>query len=148
VELAVERKQKSEKLARRQRDDSHLFDEIWCVYDVDDHPKLNEARQQAEDHGIRLAISNPCFELWALLHFEDHGAHIVRERLRTKLTKHLPKYEKHLPFDKLETSYENAVKRARKLDQACESLGEPGKNPSTGVYKLTERLRKSRAQST
>jgi hypothetical protein len=50
-------------------------DEVWCVFDVDEHPKLAEARDQANANGIQLAVSNPCFELWLLLHFQEHRAH-------------------------------------------------------------------------
>jgi RloB-like protein len=59
----------------RSRDDE--VDECWCVFDVEwprNHPNLAEAVQLARSHGIRLAISNPCFELWLALHFEDCSA--------------------------------------------------------------------------
>jgi len=52
-------------------------DECWCVFDVEwpkNHPNLKQAVQLARDHNIRLAISNPCFELWLILHFEDQTA--------------------------------------------------------------------------
>jgi hypothetical protein len=55
----------------RSRDDE--VDECWCVFDVEwpqNHPNLKEAVSLAKDHGIRLAISNPCFELWLILHRE------------------------------------------------------------------------------
>ncbi|MBC6448078.1 RloB family protein [Actinokineospora xionganensis] len=53
------------------------IDECWCVFDVEwpkNHPNLDEAIRLADKHGIRLAISNPCFELWLILHFEDQSA--------------------------------------------------------------------------
>lgn len=52
-------------------------DECWCVFDVEwprNHPNLKEAVRLAGEHGIRLAVSNPCFELWLILHFEDQTA--------------------------------------------------------------------------
>ncbi|HEX6360636.1 MAG TPA: RloB family protein [Actinophytocola sp.] len=52
-------------------------DECWCVFDVEwpkHHPNLDEAVRLAQEHGIRLAISNPCFELWLILHFEEQTA--------------------------------------------------------------------------
>jgi hypothetical protein len=30
---------------------------VWCVFDVDIHPNLPEAKQQARDNGLSLAIS-------------------------------------------------------------------------------------------
>lgn len=73
----------------RNRDDE--VDECWCVFDVEwpkNHPDLSQAVQLANDHGIHLAISNPCFELWLILHFEDQTAFMitsVAERKSRKL---------------------------------------------------------------
>jgi hypothetical protein len=52
------------------------IDEFWCVFDVEwpvNHPRLKEAIDQARRDGIQVAVSNPCFELWLILHFRDHG---------------------------------------------------------------------------
>jgi hypothetical protein len=48
-------------------------DEIYCVYDVDDNSDedLNSAKELAEKNGIKIFLSNPCFEIWFLLHFEQ-----------------------------------------------------------------------------
>lgn len=65
VKRAVERSRKDE------------VDECWCVFDVEwpkNHPNLKQAVQLADHHGIRLAISNPCFELWLILHYESQAA--------------------------------------------------------------------------
>ncbi|MEV6983789.1 RloB family protein [Sphaerisporangium sp. NPDC051017] len=66
-------------LVRRAVDRKHdeEVDECWCVFDVEwprNHPNLEQAIQLSNRHGIRLAISNPCFELWLILHFEDQTA--------------------------------------------------------------------------
>lgn len=70
VELAVKLKKESEGQARRRRDVNLRYDHIWCVFDIDEHPFVPEARQQARDNRIDVAVSNPCFELWLLLHFQ------------------------------------------------------------------------------
>src|SRR5579871_4054307 len=51
VEQAVDRKKEAQRLARRAGDPFLDYDEIWCVFDVDDHPNLAEAKQQAKDNG-------------------------------------------------------------------------------------------------
>ena len=42
------------------------------------HRQVNQSHcaevASAGANGIRLAISNPCFELWLILHFQDHTA--------------------------------------------------------------------------
>src|SRR3982750_4853087 len=49
VERAANRKKESEEEARRARDENLKYDEVWCVFDVDEHPRLPDARQQARD---------------------------------------------------------------------------------------------------
>ncbi len=141
VERAAEKKKEAEREARSQRDAFLLFDEVWCVFDVDDHPHLHDARQQARANGVHLAVSNPCFELWALLHFQDHSAYLERRDARSRLKRHLPDYDKALPFERIHRGYSDAVSRAEELNRRREDAGDPGGNPSTGVYRLTERIR-------
>lgn len=141
VETAIGLRRQAEDEARRQRDENLLWDEVWAVFDMDDHPKVGEAKQLAIANGIRLAVSNPCFELWALLHFIDHQAHIERDKLRALLQQHLPGYDKELVFARLHPRYDEAVQRARELDTAADRAGRPGRNPTTGVHLLTEIIR-------
>ena len=136
-------KRQAERKARRQHDGFLAYDEVWCVFDVDEHPRIPEARQQARDNGIKLAISNPCFELWALLHFQDQSAYLSRQDAQRQLRLHIPEYGKDLPFHHLVSGYEQAVERAKNLDRRCETAGCPGENPSTGVHALTERIQLS-----
>ncbi len=143
VEYATERKKEAVREAKSRRDPFLAYDEVWCVFDVDAHPNLPDARQQARDNGIHLAVSNPCFELWALLHFQHQTAYLEGESAQSRLRRHLPGYEKDLPFDRLHPTYDQAVERAQELERRCESAGSPGDNPSTGVYVLTERIRLS-----
>lgn len=142
VERAAERKRAAEREARSRRDDFLRYDEVWCVFDIDEHPHLPDARQQARDNGIDLAVSNPCFELWALLHFQNQTSYLERRDARSRLKRHLPDYEKALPFHRLKPGYSEAVTRAYELDRRCEADGEPGRNPSTGVHRLTEQIRR------
>ncbi len=147
VERAAARKREAERDAKSRRDEFLSYDEVWCVFDVDEHPHLPDARQQARDHGIDLAVSNPCFELWALLHYQDHTAHLERGDARRRLKSHLPLYEKSLPFTQLHPAYAEAVRRAQELDRRREDADDPGGNPSTGVYRLTERIREGGASN-
>ena len=53
------------------------IDEVWCVFDVEwprNHPNLRQATEKAKARNVNLAISNPCFELWLVLHFEARTA--------------------------------------------------------------------------
>lgn len=127
--------------AERQRDENLRFDSVWAVFDVDAHPHLAEARALAANSNVHLAVSNPCFELWALLHLDDQRAHIERGVLASRLRTHLPDYDKHLPYDILKDGYLEAVRRAESLWAEAEHHCDPGRNPSTEVFRLTELIR-------
>ena len=140
VEYALERVAVARREARRNRDPYLNYDEVWCVFDVDNHPNLAEARQQASDNGLKVAISNPCFELWLLLHFRDQRAQQGRHYIQACCREHMPEYEKEIPYGTIQPSYKLAVDRAIALDKWQQEQSRPGGNPSTGVYKLTERI--------
>lgn len=55
------------KLKRSQRD----LAELWCVTDVDGCPPsvVTQAQTTATSAGIRLCLSNRCFEVWLAAHF-------------------------------------------------------------------------------
>jgi hypothetical protein len=108
--------------------------------EVDEHPYLPEARQQARDNGIKVAVSNPCFELWALLHFQDQHRHIERNEVQRLCREHMPRYEKRLSCETLLERYDNALRRATELEHWHETRGTDGYNPSTGVHRLTEEI--------
>jgi RloB-like protein len=55
------------------------------VFDVEwprNHPGLEEAVKQAYANGIKLAVSNPCFESWLILHFQNHAAWLDNNQAR------------------------------------------------------------------
>jgi len=141
VETAIAERARAEQDASQQHDENLRWDEVWAVFDIDDHPEIARAKQRAADHGIRLAISNPCFELWAYLHFAEQTAHVERGKLRGELRKYLPQYDKELAFTKVHAGYDDAVRRARALEAAAASAGRSGRNPTTDVYQLTEVIR-------
>lgn len=68
---------KAAKARDRYSQEQGEIDEVWCLFDVEwpqNHPKLHEARTRAKARNVNLAISNPCFELWLVLHFEERTA--------------------------------------------------------------------------
>ncbi|NNC30642.1 RloB family protein [Longimicrobium terrae] len=143
VERAIELRDESVRDARRADDENLAYDQAWCVVDVDEHPRLDEARALAARSRIELAVSNPCFELWLLLHFADQTGHLSCSAAVTALRRHLSGYDKHLRFGDLANGYEDAVRRARALDKNQEKHGAAGGNPSTGVHGLMECIRQN-----
>jgi hypothetical protein len=141
VEVAKEYKQDAEEEARCEKDDNLIYNSVWCVFDIDEHPRVGESIEMARDNGICLAISNPCVELWLLLHFRDNPGMQIRGKIKEMLTEHVPQYDKHVDYTTYSAGYPQATLRAKRMDQAAQEADEPGRNPTTGVYKLTELIR-------
>ncbi|MEU9564283.1 RloB family protein [Streptomyces sp. NPDC048161] len=112
------------------------YDQAWCVFDVDEFTDIDRAVTEAGRHGIEIALSNPCFELWLLLHFTDHRGHAPSyAHLVPHLNRHAAGgYSKtDLDFRSYEGTWREAVCRAREL--APEGK-ESEVNPSTGMWRL------------
>ena len=148
VQRAIEYKRAEAKDAKRGRGRPH--DQIWCVFDRDEHPHFDEAVKLAMDHGIHVAMSNPCIELWFVLHFEDRTAFLDRREAQHRATELLGCGKVLAPaaVDALIGRFHDAARRARKLDAKHAGDGSPpGSNPSTGVWRLVEEIRKGRPSS-
>lgn len=141
VGRAVELQAAAARAAKRAKDENLRFEQVWCVFDIDEHPHVASAVQLAQQHGIQLAISNPCFELWLLLHLRESPGARHRHDVHDLLRERLPDYDKHLRFGDFRGGYDDAVRRAAALDADAERMGETGRNPTTGVYRLTEAIR-------
>lgn len=117
-------------------------DEAWLVVDQDDwtESQLRELWNWSQTKPeYNLAVSNPCFEYWLLLHFDtDPKVTSVRNCI-TKLKKFLPEYTKSkLETHKLQSSVHNAIQGARIRDNPpC--IDWPHTNGTT-VYRLVERI--------
>lgn len=117
------------------------IDEFWCVFDVEwpvNHPDLKDAVDQARRNGVQLAISNPCFELWLILHLSDHGGWLDSDqacRLRQQLD---GASDKGLDTVKYMPLVRDAARRAAKLDErhGRDGTSFPQDNPSSGMYRL------------
>jgi hypothetical protein len=147
VERAVRLKQEAEWEAKLRADEYLRYDQVWCVFDVDEHPFVPEAKQQAQANAINIAVSNPCFELWFLLHFQDQTAHIERAKVQHLCREHMPGYQKAPPCDALLTQQAKAMERAVRLDNWQLSRSNTGGNPSTGVHRLIQQIQAAARQS-
>ena len=144
VPLTLVQRAKEELRTNKRAPKDDRFDEIWCVFDRDSHPNLKQAMREARDAGVRLAFSNPCFELWLVWHLEDSTAHIERNEIQRRsrilgLTegKHITKEA----IFKLEDGFPAARQRARDLDTRRENDGsEYGANPHSDIWRLVEVL--------
>lgn len=53
-------------------------DQVWALLDLEVEPRLRKrataAQLKAGTKGVRVALSDPCFEVWTLAHLTDTGA--------------------------------------------------------------------------
>ena len=118
------------------------YDQLWCVVDVDNFDDLAIAARRTKDARIPtvLVVSNPCFELWSLLHFTDHRGRIDSPAHAMKLLrKHVAGYDKKiLDFAKVYApGIGIAIERAKHLDPTGKAADV---NPSTNVWLLVQAM--------
>jgi hypothetical protein len=140
VEQAVLLKKEAQSRAKRLRDGFENYDDIWCVLDVDDHDRLSEALVQARHNKIEVALSNPCYELWVVLHHRDERRSIHRAKLQSECKEHYKCGDKHVAFDKLWSNYSEARDRAIQLRRWQTEMGRDQGDPWTNFDELIDAL--------
>ncbi|MCK4461353.1 MAG: RloB domain-containing protein [candidate division Zixibacteria bacterium] len=123
------------------------YDHCWCVMDVEaprPHKTLKEALCKARDNKLNVALTNPCFEFWYILHFERYTkAFDTNQKVRLRLKRHIPRYAKGGTeiFEKLFPQIRTAVDNADQVlvDKQC-GTNLSSHNPSTHVHCLVKHL--------
>ena len=119
-------------------------DEIWAVFDCDEHPNVNEAIQRAASSIIYLVYSNPCFEIWLYLHFADCHAPQSRHEIQRRLENIGVGYardNKTVDIERFKDLIELAEERAVNCCRCREEEGKPNGNPSTTAFELSRSIR-------
>lgn len=125
-------------------------DMIWCVFDRDDNTNamLSKAKQMAIKEGYQIAFSNPSFEVWFLLHFNNQTTPVENCEAAIKQLKkkgRLEQYEKNKEvYEQLKPLQEAAIDRAKKRVAALQAehteILSRESNPVTTVAELVEYL--------
>ena len=130
-------------------EDLRNSDEAWLVVDRDtwraeELHELHAWSQRSANHGF--ALSNPKFEYWLLLHFEDGSGVGTSPECSRRLRRYLPGYDKDVDPRKFPIENRSkAVQRAKARDQPpCKDW--PRQPGQTTVYRLVARLLAQSAQ--
>ena len=111
-------------------------DRTFLMYDLDVAGILEHLKCIPE---ATLLVSNPCIELWFLLHCADCSAELNQNSCIKKyqtFSEHYTKGKLNVKdFVNLAEGEDRAIDRAKRLTSPC--------NPSTTVYKLIEALKES-----
>ena len=117
------------------------FDEVWCVFDRDDHEHFLGPIQTAIDRCYFLAVSNPCIELWLLIHHREAPGQLHRDQIKKMLKRFDVGYKKHVRFEPYRAGIENAVRVAHRMDSEAKAEGgKPFMNPSSTFYRLVSSI--------
>lgn len=123
-------------------------DQVWCVIDHDGREGIEAKRLQAVNSNVKVAFSNPCFELWAIYHFVANAGASSCKDLQRLLKSLMPSYDHErgatLDYKKLKPLYDTAKTNAEKSCQDRERDGVPLGKPSTDVYVLVDEILKTR----
>jgi hypothetical protein len=138
------------KAARRanrgqQRNSYEERDQIWAIFDRDEHPRYEDAIALCTAHDVHVARSNPCFEIWLILHEQDYDKPDGRRAAQTFLRSIRPEYDpnkgKTPNCSDLITRVEAAERRAEAQLARRDSERSPYGPPSTTVFHLTRAIR-------
>ncbi|MCY2979903.1 MAG: RloB family protein [Planctomycetota bacterium] len=122
-------------------------DQFWLVCDTDHWIESNhiqnlvEVVKRCKQKDIAVALSNPCFDLWLLLHFDDFPAATpltssqIGDLIRGKVANFNKTKVYDLPFS--ESGVRDAIERSR--NNFVESDIIPGK-PQTAIHLIIEEL--------
>lgn len=138
---------KAKQLHANEKKQGEKYDEVYCVFDTDDFPCLNDAVQSAKHVGFICIVSSPCFEYWLLVHFRQTDAPYAATPRKTvgelclhDLKQEMAAYQKNGRglyrelFPRLPAAIKYATRKYREAAQAREF------NPSTNFYILVEKL--------
>lgn len=121
---------------------------VWILFDKDDFSADQVQQAIALIHAqpgskVHCAFSNPCFDLWLLLHFENGAGAITRPEIYKRLRKHVDYYHqetnKKVFYRDFKDGIVAAIERAKKIDSVHYSGGTQPP-PSTCVWRLLSEI--------
>ena len=143
VRAAVQERQRLLRLARKTKDSFEVF-RVWAIFDRDAHPDVVRAIELAKTNGVDIAFSDPCFEVWPLLHLCDYGRVLDRHKVQRLLRDLMPTYDHvkspMIDFQAIKDHFSLAYQRANELTRARAAEGDPFGCPSTTVGVLVGKI--------
>lgn len=117
---------------------------IVVVFDRDEHAHWAAALAGAQQRGFIAAVSNPCFELWAIFLHEECRWSLSRKDAQKRLQEIHPGYHhERSPFldvEVVEPLLAVANARARQSRADAERLNEPHRSPTSSFDLAIEAL--------
>jgi RloB-like protein len=111
-------------------------DQCWCVFDVEwpqHHPNLLQAVELARSHGIGLAVSNPCFELWLILHLREQSGFLTTADAERRSRRLDGRAGKRIDPDRYLPHRHTAAQRASRWASATAVMARGSRRPPTAT---------------
>lgn len=128
----------------RKRETSFL--QPYCVFDCDGRPNFDELIDMCRRNpAVTPIASNPCVELWFLLHYEYSTAPRTQQEAKALLQGRLGEDVLNVSnlYERLEVTENNAMTNAILLREYHNSLAQPNtSNPSTTIDELVKVLKR------
>ncbi|MGN7611366.1 RloB family protein [Magnetococcales bacterium HHB-1] len=133
----------------KHRDADDWQEQFWLVIDTEAnlHARhIPEVIKKAKAEGFHLAISNPCFEVWLLCHFEKFGRMfenceaVERDLSHCLEQRYNKKYQKNnIHFGDYSAFIDQAVEHAKEITRQEGQHSWP-QSPGTDVWRLVQLL--------
>lgn len=122
-------------------------DQVWAVFDRDEHFHFDRAIEHCRINDVFVARSNPCFEVWLILHYVDYNRPVSRHDAQRCLERICPEYDrtkrKYVTNASILDRIDAAEIRAQRSLQNREEEGDPFGAPSTTFHHLTSALKRA-----
>lgn len=113
---------RAEDLAKSLGVGENAGDRIICLMDLDVNDKKAQLIQslRPKHRKFEIIVSNPCFEIWLLLHFTNHpGRENNSHNVKKQLAKHVSNYTESMDIlqkcPEVQLNYEMAIENANEL---------------------------------
>lgn len=130
---------------KEKRDFGKGRDAVWVLLDLEGDANRRQqtqvARRKAEQRGVRVALSIPCYEVWMLLHLEDTGEQFSDCRAVVSRVKQLWHQEFGEGFSsKAQADYAKIVPRRAQAAQRAELHWNNNDPARTEVFKVIRQI--------
>lgn len=119
--------------------------EVWVVCDKDDMKiTLQELQEYSARHNIKLAFSDPKFEVFLLQHFKRSASNLtgkpLDDLLHQQMTLSIGSGYKKNNLKPLDNALDREPALLEKAISNCKHICNPNNSPYTTVHELLERL--------
>lgn len=106
-------------------EDEDTKNDVWVLMDLEGEPRLRERaveeKQRGERERVKVALSDPCYEVWTLMHLKDTGESFTDCKQVTRLVMKCWREafgekkdsKTHLDYGKIIDLRQDAVRRAK-----------------------------------